>query len=248
VLVSEFHYDLPPERIAQRPLADRAASRMLHLDLDRKNGELADCTFRDLPSLLRNDDLLVFNNTRVFPARLFGKRSGSHAQAVSQKNPAAKEFLQGQVEVLLTKELGNGEWEALVRPGRKIGIGERLFFGEAHDLEAEVIGRGEFGERRLRIQSRDGDFFAKLDRLGEVPLPPYIGRAVAPEDRERYQTVFAKDRGSAAAPTAGLHFTPQILAEIGERGIETAEITPACRAGNISARPTRARGREQAAH
>jgi S-adenosylmethionine:tRNA ribosyltransferase-isomerase len=223
VLVSEFHYDLPPERIAQRPLADRAASRMLHLD--RKNGELADRTFRDLPSLLRNDDLLVFNNTRVFPARLFGKRSGSRAQPISPKNPAAKEFLQGQVEVLLTKELGNGEWEALVRPGRKIGIGERLFFGEAHDLEAEVIGRGEFGERTLRFQRRDGDFFAKLDRLGQIPLPPYIGRAVAPEDRERYQTVFAKDRGSAAAPTAGLHFTPQILEEFRERGIEIAEIT-----------------------
>jgi S-adenosylmethionine:tRNA ribosyltransferase-isomerase len=196
---------------------------MLHLE--RKSGEFSDRAFRDLPSLLRGDDLLVFNNTRVFPARLFGKRSGSHAQPVSPKNPAAKEFLQGQVEVLLTKELGNGEWEALVRPGRKIGVGERLFFGEAHDLEAEVIGRGAFGERRLRFQSCDGDFFAKLDRLGEVPLPPYIGRAVAPEDRERYQTVFAKDRGSAAAPTAGLHFTPQILEEIRERGIETAEIT-----------------------
>ncbi|MCU1311787.1 MAG: S-adenosylmethionine--tRNA ribosyltransferase-isomerase [Candidatus Angelobacter sp.] len=196
---------------------------MLHLE--RKSGEFSDRAFRDLPSLLRGDDLLVFNNTRVFPARLFGKRSGSHAQPVSPKNPAAREFLQGQVEVLLTKELGNGEWEALVRPGRKIGVGERLFFGEAHDLEAEVIARSEFGERTLRFQSRNSDFFANLDRLGEVPLPPYVGRAVAPEDCERYQTVFAKDRGSAAAPTAGLHFTPQILEEIRKRGIETAEIT-----------------------
>jgi S-adenosylmethionine:tRNA ribosyltransferase-isomerase len=196
---------------------------MLHLD--RETGKFTDRVFRDFPSLLRKDDLLVFNNTRVFPARLYGKRSGARAQAVSPKNPAAKEFLRGQVEVLLTKELGNMEWEALVRPGRKIGVGERLFFGDGHDLEAEVIGRGEFGERRLRFQGTNGDFFAKLERLGQVPLPPYIDRPIAPEDRDRYQTVFAKDRGSAAAPTAGLHFTPQILEEIRQRGIETAEVT-----------------------
>jgi S-adenosylmethionine:tRNA ribosyltransferase-isomerase len=223
VLVTEFYYDLPPERIAQQPLADRAASRMLHLQ--RESGEFADGAFRDIPSLLRSDDLLVFNNTRVFPARLFGKRSGSHAQPVSPNNPAAKEFLQGQVEVLLTKNLQEGEWQALVRPGRKIGIGERLFFGEAGELQAEVIGRGEFGERTLRFSAGGKDFFSALDRLGQVPLPPYIDRPITTEDRERYQTVFAKDRGSAAAPTAGLHFTPQILEQIHQRGIETAEVT-----------------------
>jgi S-adenosylmethionine:tRNA ribosyltransferase-isomerase len=197
---------------------------MLHVA--RESGKFVDRVFRDFPSLLRRDDLLVFNNTRVFPARLYGKRSGAKAQPLSPKNPASREFLQGQVEVLLTKELGNMEWEALVRPGRKIGVGERLFFGEgdAHELEAEVIGRGEFGERTLRFHS-DGDFFAKLERLGQVPLPPYIDRPITPEDRDRYQTVFAKDRGSAAAPTAGLHFTPEILEEIRQRGIETAEVT-----------------------
>jgi S-adenosylmethionine:tRNA ribosyltransferase-isomerase len=198
---------------------------MLHLD--RESGKHVDRVFRDFACLLRNDDLLVFNNTRVFPARLYGKRSGAKAQPLSPKNPASKEFLQGQVEVLLTKELGNMEWEALVRPGRKIGVGERLFFGDpdAHDLEAEVIGRGEFGERTLRFHSSDGDFFAKLERLGQIPLPPYIDRPIAPEDRDRYQTIFAKDSGSAAAPTAGLHFTSQILEEIRQRGIETAEVT-----------------------
>jgi len=221
VLVSDFDYHLPEELIAQEPLPDRAASRMLRLI--RATSEWHDQQFRDFPELLRADDLLVVNNTRVFAARLYGRRSGARAQPVSSRNPAAKEFLHGRVEVLLTKDLGNFEWEALVHPGRKIGIGERLFFGEG-ELEAEVVGRGGFGERRLRFRPI-ADFFPCVERLGHVPLPPYISRGDRPEDRERYQTVYASQRGSVAAPTAGLHFTPEILGRIREIGIEIAELT-----------------------
>jgi S-adenosylmethionine:tRNA ribosyltransferase-isomerase len=222
VLVSDFGYELPPELIAQEALADRAASRLLHLE--RASGAWQDRGFRDFPDLLRPDDLLVLNNTRVFPARLYGHRSGARAQPVSPRNPAAREFLKGQVEVLLTRQLGEREWQALVRPGRKIGVGERLYFGEGDELEAEVIARGDFGERTLRFAPTD-DFFAAVERLGHVPLPPYIARPDAPADRERYQTVYARERGSVAAPTAGLHFTPEILDRLRERGIETAEVT-----------------------
>ena len=221
MLVSDFDYNLPDELIAQEPLPDRAASRMLHLA--RASGERQDRQFRDLPDLLHPDDLLVVNNTRVFAARLYGRRSGQRAQPVSPRNPAAKEFLHGRVEVLLTKDLGNFEWEALVHPGRKIAVGERLFFGDS-ELEAEVVGRGAFGERRLRFRPVP-DFLGRVERLGHVPLPPYIGRADRPEDRERYQTVYARERGSVAAPTAGLHFTPEIFARLRERGIEIAELT-----------------------
>ncbi len=229
MLVSNFDYELPKELIAQEPLADRAASRMLHLR--RSEQRFEDCPFRDFPSLLRPDDLVVFNNTRVFPARLYGHRSGARSQPVSPRNPAAREFLSGKVEVLLTgpaEDRGSDGssllWNALVRPGRKIGVGERLWFGENHELEAEVVGRGEFGERTLRFHSVP-DFFAAVERIGHVPLPPYIDRPDQPADRERYQTVYARQRGSVAAPTAGLHFTPEILARIRDRGIEIAEIT-----------------------
>ena len=134
------------------------------------------------------------------------------------------------IEVLLTRQLSAdpNDWECLVRPGRKIGIGERLFFGEADELLAEVLARGEFGERRIRFQTSfqsTNDFFAALDRLGHIPLPPYIARPDSSRDRERYQTVYANQRGSVAAPTAGLHFTPEILDRIRQRGIETTEIT-----------------------
>ncbi|MBZ5648106.1 MAG: tRNA preQ1(34) S-adenosylmethionine ribosyltransferase-isomerase QueA [Acidobacteriia bacterium] len=222
MLVSDFDYHLPEERIAQEPLEDRAASRMLHLT--RATGEMFDTAFREFPELLRSDDLVVLNNTRVFAARLFGRRSGKRAQPVSPRNPASREFLHGKVEVLLTKQVGPNEWEALVRPGRKIGVGERLFFGEHDELQAEVVGRGEFGERTLRFSPLE-DFFGIVERIGHVPLPPYIARDDRPGDRERYQTVYARQPGSVAAPTAGLHFTPAILARLHERGVETAEIT-----------------------
>jgi S-adenosylmethionine:tRNA ribosyltransferase-isomerase len=224
VLVSDFHYDLPSERIAQEPLADRAASRLLHLD--RRTGNISDRRFRDFPILLRRGDLLVINNTRVFPARLYGLRSGHSAQPVSRRNPAAHDFLRGRVEVLLTRQLSTdpNEWECLVHPGRRIAIGERLYFGDPPELEAEVIDRGSFGERRIRFASVS-DFFTCVERLGHVPLPPYIDRADRPDDRDRYQTVYAQARGSVAAPTAGLHFTGEILQQIRARGIQIAEIT-----------------------
>jgi S-adenosylmethionine:tRNA ribosyltransferase-isomerase len=224
VLVSDFHFHLPDELIAQEPLADRDASRMLHLQ--RTTGGWSDRLFRDLPGLLRAGDVLVFNNTRVFPARLYGRREGSRAQAVSPHNPAARDFLRGRIEVLLTRQLSTepNDWECLVRPGRKIGVGEQLFFGEREELQAKVLARAEFGERRIRFQPAT-DFFGTLDRIGHVPLPPYIEREDSGCDRERYQTVYAEHRGSVAAPTAGLHFTTEILERIRQRGVETVDIT-----------------------
>ena len=227
MLVSDFNYLLPEELIAQQPLAERAASRMLHLE--RASGRWQDRCFRDLPELLRPTDLLVFNNTKVFPARLYGRRSGLRSQPVSPRNPASRDFLRGKVEVLLTRQLSQDassvsfwEWEALVRPGRKINVGEQIHFDEG--LEAEVIGRGEFGERTLRFTPVD-NFFAVLEKVGHTPLPPYISRSDQQSDRERYQTVYARERGSVAAPTAGLHFTPEVLDRVHARGIETVEIT-----------------------
>ena len=234
MLVSDFDFDLPPESIAQEPLPDRGSSRMLHLD--RSTGAWHDRQFGEFPDLLRPDDLLVLNNTRVFPARLYGHRSGERAQPLSRANPAAHDFLQGRVEVLLTRQLSEepNEWECLVRPGRKIGIGEKLHFRghspetghptDSADLQAEVTARGSFGERRIRFKPVS-DFFARVERLGHVPLPPYIDRKDSPVDRQRYQTVYARTRGSVAAPTAGLHFTPEILDRIRARGIAIAEIT-----------------------
>jgi S-adenosylmethionine:tRNA ribosyltransferase-isomerase len=229
MLVSDFHYDLPPESIAQEALSDRASSRLLHLL--RENKSWQDRAFRDFPDLLRPEDLLVLNNTRVFPARLYGHRSGERAQPLSQQNPATRDFLRGRIEVLLTHQISEdpNEWECLVRPGRKIGIGEKLSFGDPVSdipsaLEAEVIDRGTYGERRIRFRPVP-DFLSRLDRLGHVPLPPYIAREEQATDRDRYQTVYAKARGSVAAPTAGLHFTPEILQRIRTRGIEIAEIT-----------------------
>ena len=224
MLVSEFHYYLPEELIAQEPLKDRSASRLLHLD--STTGRYEDRQFRELPDLLRPDDLVVFNNTRVFPARLYGRRVGMRAQAVSARNPAAKDFLQAKIEVLLTKQVRQepNEWECLVRPGRKIGLGEQLFFGDGGELQAEVIARGGFGERTIRFAPGE-DFFRCVEKIGHVPLPPYISREDSGTDRERYQTVYARERGSVAAPTAGLHFTPEILQCLRDRGIESAEVT-----------------------
>lgn len=224
MLVSDFNYHLPEDLIAQEPLRDRAGSRLLHLD--RTTGDFEDKQFRDFPELLKKDDLLVFNNTRVFPARLYGHRGGRKAHPISARNPAARDFLTGRVEVLLTRQISQepNDWECLVRPGRKIGVGEPLFFGEGDELQAEVLARGAFGERTVRFSPRP-DFIEVVERIGHVPLPPYIARSDQPEDRERYQTVYARERGSVAAPTAGLHFTPEILRRLRENGIETAEIT-----------------------
>jgi S-adenosylmethionine:tRNA ribosyltransferase-isomerase len=224
VLVSEFNYELPEELIAQEALPDRSASRLLHVQ--RGGGQFRDLAFSDFPDLLRPDDLVVFNNTRVFPARLYGHRSGVRAQSLSRRNPASRDFLKGRVEVLLLRQFSEepNDWECLVRPGRKIGVGEHLLFGEHDELQAEVLARDTFGERTIRF-SPVADFFSILERIGHVPLPPYISRPDRPGDRDRYQTVYARERGSVAAPTAGLHFTPEILARMGQRGIETAEVT-----------------------
>ncbi|MGC2422311.1 MAG: tRNA preQ1(34) S-adenosylmethionine ribosyltransferase-isomerase QueA [Candidatus Acidiferrales bacterium] len=217
---NEFDYVLPPESIAQRPLAERDASRLLLLD--RATGAWDHRHFRELPEILRGDELVVLNNVRVLPARLFGRRAGLRSQKLGRNNPARREFLESRIEVLLLRQIASGVWEALVRPGRKINIGERIFFGEG-ELEARVEARGEFGLRVLRFASTDA-FEEALARLGHIPLPPYIRRADEPLDRERYQTVYARDGSAIAAPTAGLHFTPQILERLAARGIAIAEI------------------------
>jgi S-adenosylmethionine:tRNA ribosyltransferase-isomerase len=224
VLVADFDYRLPPELVAQDPLAERSASRLLRLG--RQTGQMDDLQFRNLPDLVRPGDLVVFNNTRVFPARLFGHRCGLRAQPLRKHNPASRDFLQGRVEVLLTRQISvdPNEWECLVRPGRKIGVGQEIYFGDNDELTASVLARGNFGERRIRFGPVT-NFFATLEKLGHVPLPPYISRQDGSSDRERYQTVYARERGSVAAPTAGLHFTTEILALIEARGVETAEIT-----------------------
>jgi S-adenosylmethionine:tRNA ribosyltransferase-isomerase len=221
VNLSEFDYELPPASIAQRPLEQRDASRMLLLD--RATGACSDRHFREFPELLRGDELIVLNNARVLLARLFGHRAGLRAQQLGRNNPARHEFLQTEIEVLLIRQIAPDTWETLVRPGRKIQTGEKITFGEG-ELEAHVDSRGSFGLRVLRFTSRDG-FHETLDRLGHIPLPPYIKRADEPIDRERYQTVYAKQGSAVAAPTAGLHFTPEILARLKDRGVEVAEIT-----------------------
>jgi S-adenosylmethionine:tRNA ribosyltransferase-isomerase len=239
MLVSDFHFDLPDELIAQQPPAVRGSSRMLQLD--RASGEYSDRQFADLPSLLEPGDLLVLNDSRVLPARLFATRGGLTTQ---HNSPVPS----GQVEVLLTQPLGSAEghndWAALVRPAKKVQPGETLLFAAAGAsdrplLRAEVLTAGEFGERTLRFESVP-DFHATLERIGHLPLPPYIHRPQSEpntaEDRERYQTVYSTPfavqgpvsggrAGSAAAPTAGLHFTPDILAALAARGVEVARLT-----------------------
>ena len=217
--LSELDYDLPRELIAQRPLAERDASRLLLLD--RAGQRWEDHGFRDLPELLRGDELLVVNNARVLPARLFGRRRGLRAEKPGRRT--RRKFLTSPIEVLLVQQLSADEWEALVRPGRKTRMGERIVFGEG-ELEAEVVGRGDYGVRRLRFPG-GACLLETIERLGHVPLPPYIDRPDEPADRERYQTIFARKNGAVAAPTAGLHFTPQILDRLRARGMEVCEIT-----------------------
>jgi S-adenosylmethionine:tRNA ribosyltransferase-isomerase len=219
--LSDFDYELPAESIAQWPLAERDASRMLLLD--RASGSWGDRQFRELPELLRGDELIVLNDARVLPARLFGHRAGLRAQPPGENNSEKAEFLSSPVEALLVRQIAADTWEALVRPGRKIPVGERIIFAEG-ELEASVEARGEFGLRVLRFTSKNG-FHEALNRLGHIPLPPYVRRADEPLDRERYQTVYAERGNAVAAPTAGLHFTPAILEAVRRRGCEIAKIT-----------------------
>jgi S-adenosylmethionine:tRNA ribosyltransferase-isomerase len=219
--LDELDYHLPREQIAQRPLDRREASRLLCLN--RASGVFEDRFFTEFPSLLRGDELLVLNNARVIPARLFGRRAGVHSQPPSRATKS--EHLTGKVEIFLTRELDSETWEAVVRPGRKMQVGERVLFG-AGELEAQVLSRGQLGLRTLRFVSHDQSSVSQhFERLGHVPLPPYIERADETSDRERYQTVFAKRPGAIAAPTAGLHFSTEILEQIRARGVEICELT-----------------------
>ena len=190
--LADFDYELPEELIAQEPLEDRAASRMLVLY--RSEGRWEDRTFREFPAFLQAGDCMVLNNSRVFPARLFGRRPEGGGTEILLLRPASED---------------QSEWHALVRPGRKMRTGTRVRLPGG--LEAAVIGRGELGERTIRFNVSGEALWKELDLAGHIPLPPYIRRGDRPADRERYQTIFARERGSVAAPTAGLHFTPEIL-------------------------------------
>ena len=193
------------------------------LVLDRASQRWEDRMFRDFPGHLRPGDCLVLNDSKVFPSRLLGHRVGVHSLPVGKSNPKRKENLSGEVEVFLLEPVSADArtWAALVHPGRKMRIGERIHFDGA---EAEIVARGEFGERTVRFD-HSGDMYQLFDRIGHVPLPPYIKRADSPADRERYQTVFARQTGSVAAPTAGLHFTPGILDQCRLAGAEIAYVT-----------------------
>jgi S-adenosylmethionine:tRNA ribosyltransferase-isomerase len=199
---SDFYFDLPEELIAQTPLERRDASRLLCLD--RWSGAREHRIFSELPELLHPGDCLVMNDSRVLPARLMGMRETG-----------------GVVEVLLLRDLGGGRWECLTRPGRKTRPGTRLIFGNG-ELEAEVLEVAEGGNRIVEFKY-EGIFLEVLERLGKMPLPPYI--KVELEDGERYQTVYSKEPGSAAAPTAGLHFTKELLARIADRGVRECFVT-----------------------
>ena len=220
--LAEFDYHLPEALIAQEALADRAGARMLVVY--REQGRWEDRAFREFPEFLGAGDCLVLNDSRVFPARLFGRRAGVAALPIGKNNPKRREYLSGQVEVFLLRPVSadGRDWEALVRPGRKMRVGERVSFDGG--LEAEIVARGEFGERTVRFHGA-GDLFERFEQIGHVPLPPYIKRSDEACDRERYQTVFARERGSVAAPTAGLHFTNEVLNACRARGAEVAYVT-----------------------
>ncbi len=203
--IDQFDFDLPSELIAQTPLAERAASRMLAVD--RKESSFSDKHFTDLPGYLRSGDVVVLNNTKVFPARLFG-RSETGAN----------------VEIFLVREQSDGTWEVLARPARRLSVGKRIDLSP--DLCCYVTGKNDEGRVFVRFEAA-GDLYEIFDKVGKTPLPPYIKREATSvdTDRERYQTVFAKERGAIAAPTAGLHFTPEMLQLLRDMGVEIAEIT-----------------------
>ena len=199
---SDFYFELPPELIAQTPLEKRDSSRLMCMD--RETGEVSHRVFSDLAELLRPGDCLVMNDSRVLPARLLGTRETG-----------------GAVEVLLLRDLGGGEWECLTRPGRKTRPGTRLSFGGG-ELSADVVSVAEGGNRVIKF-NYDGIFLEVLERLGKMPLPPYIKEEL--QDSERYQTVYSRELGSAAAPTAGLHFTKELLEKIAAKGVRECFVT-----------------------
>jgi len=202
--IAEFDYHLPPELIAQEPLPERDASRLLVLD--RRTGQTSHAAFADLPGRLAAGDLIVVNRSRVIPARLLGRRASG-----------------GAAEVLLVRDRGEGRWEAMVRPGRHLRPGQRVTIDDDLSVVVESEALDESGRRRVRLLSKQRDLDGALERCGHTPLPPYIRRPDRPADRERYQTVYARESGSVAAPTAGLHFTAPLLARLRERGVERAE-------------------------
>mgnify|MGYP003157573633 FL=1 len=201
--VKNFYYDLPQELIAQDPLEDRSSSRLMVLD--KITGEVEHRHFKDITEYLRPGDCLVINNTKVIPARLYGVKEGTEAK----------------IEILLLKRKENDIWETLVKPGKKCKIGTKIVFGEGI-LTGEVVDIVEEGNRLIQFHY-EGIFEEILDRLGQMPLPPYITHQL--QDKNRYQTVYAKYDGSAAAPTAGLHFTPELLQQVRDMGVEIAEVT-----------------------
>jgi S-adenosylmethionine:tRNA ribosyltransferase-isomerase len=223
--VADFDFELPAELIAQQPPAERGQSRMLVMD--RASGAMRDAQFSEFPALLRPGDLLVLNDSRVIPARLYAKRTKPRDKQQPDGKEMREQESSGAIEVLLTEPAGESMWRALVKPGRKVAMGERLVFLDSSGLialEAEVVERGGFGERLLRFAPVN-DFYAVLERIGHIPLPPYIRRDDEKDDHERYQTIFARERGSVAAPTAGLHFTSAVLDAIAARGVEIARVT-----------------------
>ncbi len=207
--LSAFDFELPPELIAQQAAPVRDRARLLHLD--RSSGACMHHRVDEMPSLLRSGDLLVVNDSRVFPARLIGRREPSG----------------GRVECVLLERLDDSRWDVLMHPGQKLKEGARVVFGEgARTLHLEVLARRFHGRRTVTLEATTGqDVEALIDAIGTTPLPPYIRRPVDPKDRERYQTMFARVRGSVAAPTAGLHFTPSLVAALETRGIQWTHIT-----------------------
>jgi S-adenosylmethionine:tRNA ribosyltransferase-isomerase len=218
--IEDFDYALPPDQIAQHPPTRRDGARMLVMS--RKDGHLTDSLFSELPKLLRGDELLVFNNARVIPARLFGRRADA---ALSAQRTLQHPEPPALVEVFLSREVSPDLWETLVKPGKKLQVGVPVVFGQG-ELTGRIIARGEFGLRTIQFTSHSAKTVREhFETLGHMPLPPYIAREDDQADRSRYQTVFARRPGAVAAPTAGLHFTAETLEEVRSRGAAICELT-----------------------